>query len=204
MIKPTYYNLSPEKKQRLYLAAKKEFTRVSFNEASINKIIKDAEISRGSFYTYFDDKSDLARSLLCEYFKTVTGQIERVLKEGNGDVFDMFTQLFDITLEYTQIRDDMELFHSLFNSMRTSTDFEGSIVFDQEAKQEHLSYIMGKIDRSRLNLTNDDELKDLLNLLLIVTKQSMAKAMSEQSTKEAARQSFLYKINILKNGALKP
>ncbi|MFZ2539782.1 MAG: TetR/AcrR family transcriptional regulator [Oscillospiraceae bacterium] len=203
MIKSTFYNLPEEKKCRLILAAKKEFIRVSYNEASINKIIKDAGISRGSFYTYFDDKSDLARCLMDEYFKTIGIQIKDALKQGNGDIFAMFTQLFDITIEYTELKNDMELFHSLFRCMHSSSESEGPIIYDKEVKNKHLDYIMGMINREKLNVSSDDDLKDLLELLFIVTKQSLAKIFLKNATKEVAKQSFLNKINILKNGVLK-
>ena len=40
-------------------AAIREFSRVPLDKVSINKIVKYADISRGSFYTYFQDKEDV-------------------------------------------------------------------------------------------------------------------------------------------------
>lgn len=51
-----FEKLSKDKRQRILDAAREEFSRVSYEEASINQIIKNAGISRGSFYTYFEDK----------------------------------------------------------------------------------------------------------------------------------------------------
>jgi AcrR family transcriptional regulator len=45
----TFFNLPEEKRKRILDAAWKEFTTVSFSEASINRIIHAAEISRGSY-----------------------------------------------------------------------------------------------------------------------------------------------------------
>ena len=45
----TFFNLSKEKQEALLEAAKTEFTKVTFHDASINQIIKEAGISRGSF-----------------------------------------------------------------------------------------------------------------------------------------------------------
>jgi len=55
----TFFNLSQEKQQRLLEAARLEFSRVPLYEASISKIIANADIPRGSFYQYFNDKEDL-------------------------------------------------------------------------------------------------------------------------------------------------
>ena len=54
-----FYRLSDEKKMAIRDAAMQEFTRVPFEKASINQIIQNAEISRGSFYTYFEGKRDV-------------------------------------------------------------------------------------------------------------------------------------------------
>ena len=54
-----FLKLSEEKKQRILKAGFEEFARYPFRDASINRIIKNAEISRGSFYTYFEDKMAL-------------------------------------------------------------------------------------------------------------------------------------------------
>ena len=50
--------IAEEKKRRIKKAALKEFARVPLEEISINRIIRDAEIPRGSFYQYFEDKQD--------------------------------------------------------------------------------------------------------------------------------------------------
>jgi AcrR family transcriptional regulator len=56
MPKPTFFNLSTDKKENLIQAARREFSRAPLHEALISNIVKSAEISRGSFYQYFDDK----------------------------------------------------------------------------------------------------------------------------------------------------
>jgi len=58
MPKPTFTNLTNEKKNRIMEACFDEFSRHTFSEASINQIIKEAGISRGSFYQYFESKED--------------------------------------------------------------------------------------------------------------------------------------------------
>ena len=44
----TFYNLPEEKRGRLVKAIYLELARVPFSEMSINRIIKEAQISRGS------------------------------------------------------------------------------------------------------------------------------------------------------------
>ena len=82
-LKEKILKLKEEKKRRILEAAFREFSRVPFREASINRIIKDAEISRGSFYTYFEDKTDLLQILLRDGSKSLTERSE-ILGGGVG------------------------------------------------------------------------------------------------------------------------
>ncbi|MEQ8174611.1 MAG: TetR/AcrR family transcriptional regulator [Syntrophomonadaceae bacterium] len=59
MPKETFHNLSEEKKKRIFDAAVQEFSERRFSDASINQIIKNAGIPKGSFYQYFADKEDI-------------------------------------------------------------------------------------------------------------------------------------------------
>ena len=59
MPKETFYRLPDEKRERIMAAAEREFLENSFEAASINRIIKEAAIPRGSFYQYFEDKKDI-------------------------------------------------------------------------------------------------------------------------------------------------
>lgn len=95
----TFLNLDISKQQKLLEVAKREFCTVPYTEVSINKIIQAAEISRGSFYTYFIDKNDLF-SYILELNKKVLNEMTReVIVSCNGDMRESFLQLFDIFVQ---------------------------------------------------------------------------------------------------------
>jgi AcrR family transcriptional regulator len=64
MPKPTFFNLSQDKRERVVDAAIDEFADNSYQNAGINRIVETAGIAKGSFYQYFSDKEDLFRYLL--------------------------------------------------------------------------------------------------------------------------------------------
>ncbi len=59
MPKQTFYNLNQEKRKRIVNGAKEAFSEKHYNEVTIDTIVNNAKISKGSFYQYFHDKDDL-------------------------------------------------------------------------------------------------------------------------------------------------
>jgi len=64
MPKGTFLNLPQEKKDKIIEVAIDEFAQYSFQNASINRIVENAGIAKGSFYQYFEDKSDVFKYIL--------------------------------------------------------------------------------------------------------------------------------------------
>ena len=91
----TFFRLPEEKRQRLLDAAWEEFTRSRYTSASINRIIHDAHIPRGSFYQYFVDKDDLFYYLLDGVRQHFAGVLMQMLEEAGGDIFQIPAQTFD-------------------------------------------------------------------------------------------------------------
>ncbi len=81
MPKDTFLNLSELKRKAIFDAAVEEFSVHMFSEASINRIVKAAQIPRGSFYQYFDGKEDLFSYVIARIFS----EIEGVMQTRQGD-----------------------------------------------------------------------------------------------------------------------
>jgi AcrR family transcriptional regulator len=84
-----------ERRDQLIEAALDEFTKRSYDDASLNSIIKSAGISKGTFYYHFENKEALYLYLLEHSVAEKWKYIEKRTKEmGQDDVgmgiFDMF------------------------------------------------------------------------------------------------------------------
>ena len=99
-----FYRLPEAKKQVIRQAAIKEFARVPFEKASINQIIQNADISRGSFYTYFEDKQDVVRYIFEDNARQMQECCERELDKNDGNLFDMLEWLFEFTIRKLKSR----------------------------------------------------------------------------------------------------
>ena len=99
MPKQTFLNLPQEKQRRLLKAGFEEFSRVPAIDASISNIIKLAEIPRGSFYQYFEDKYDLQAYLVMQFSQKWYRTWHQLLQEHQGDFFAAVPLLFKDILD---------------------------------------------------------------------------------------------------------
>ena len=64
MPKQTFFNLPEEKRDLIVDLAIEEFSGHDYDLASVSRIVSKANIAKGSFYQYFEDKQDLYFYLL--------------------------------------------------------------------------------------------------------------------------------------------
>lgn len=80
MPRPRFLKLAPEKRASILEAAKAEFAECGFEQASYNRIIEQARLSKGAMYYYFDDKLDLYVTVL----EAVNEEMTAVMGLGDG------------------------------------------------------------------------------------------------------------------------
>lgn len=107
-----FYKLKEDKKKAILDAAKHEFEVFPYSDASINRIIKVAGISRGSFYLYFSDKNDLLMTLIQETLIIPFQQDMEQQRFHNMNAFDYTVVCFDILCQH--ITNEYSLFRQFF------------------------------------------------------------------------------------------
>ena len=117
----TFFNLPKEKQEVLMLAARKEFMSYPLNEVSINRIITDAKIPRGSFYMYFEDKEDLYRYFIETKHSKIMRKVENIIKESNGDFFEAVELAYECFSSITLSEEYQKYFNNIIISIHTST-----------------------------------------------------------------------------------
>ena len=73
MARPRFQNLSAERRSELLEFAANEFAARGYDGASLNRIIQETGLSKGSFYYYFDDKADLFSTVADFAMETILG-----------------------------------------------------------------------------------------------------------------------------------
>lgn len=186
----TFLNLPEDKKETLLQAARKEFAMHPFLEASINRIILEAKIPRGSFYQYFSDKEDL-------YFY-VFEQNKDQLMQGilplldTTTISDFFLKVFDYLMDYFTFWKMEEYYKNVFISIR---QLDPSHV----KKPEVITDALKKKVMERL--TVEEEVKEeLYEMLLALLYKNVISVLKEKKEKEQVRYRYRKLLRIIENG----
>jgi AcrR family transcriptional regulator len=101
MPKQTFFNLAAEKQQRIIDASMEEFAAHPYLKTSINRIIKNADISKGSFYQYFQNKKDLYKYIIDQASDTKMKFLGQKLQDYQKlDFFELLRELFIAGIQF--------------------------------------------------------------------------------------------------------
>ena len=163
----TFLNLPEDKQTRLMDAASREFSAKPYNEASINKIIQEAGIPRGSFYMYFQDKEELFRYLVRGYVEQLLMVLEEALLREGGDVFAAMRALFDYVWEKREER-ALGGMGAMSAIISRNGGMQRGALLDLLDSGEALERLRQSVNPALLDLRREEDLDDLLAVLLSV------------------------------------
>ena len=203
MIKKTFYNLPYEKRKRITDAVIKEFMERPNEKVSISRIIKTAEISRGSFYQYFDDKVDLIEIITKTMFDESSNKAKEILKLSCGDLFVMYIKMFDYFDDYSSQKQTMKIMRNIVDSFKANDDLVSEYLKNRFniALSNNEIYLM--VDRQNLKFQDNESVKCLIEILTQVLKNAIFDVFVAGSDREEVRERLIKKIDIIKQGAVK-
>lgn len=193
----TFFHLPAEKRERLLLAAEEEFARVSYAEASINRMIRAAGIPRGSFYMYFRDKEELFHYLLKRYQDGLLQRLERVLEEQGGDLLGALPALFD------DLRAQRKHWAGLARMLSRNSDMRLGLRLSPLDRPDLGEWLERRVDRDRLDLRGEEDLMDIFRILIYISATAMTQAIFEEDS-GPARARLCAQLDILRRGTAAP
>lgn len=216
--KETFFHLTDEKKERIMKAAEKEFATNPLKDASIAMIIKDAEIPRGSFYQYFENKEDLYyyyfHTMRQSNFEDLVQEIQR----NDGDLFIGFEVFAENMLQTVLKGEHAGFYRNLFLNMdyhafnRVSPEISAARQrHHQQHREEHREdqrKILAYINQSMLKVETSHELSMLLHILMHTVFSTIVEsyrhlAEDEHYNLEQSIQDLKCKLEWIKSGARK-
>ena len=198
-----FYRLPDEKKRIICSAAVKEFARVPVDKVSINQIIKEAEISRGSFYTYFEDKWDLLGCIFEDSQNRLREFCRQALTESDGDIWQMLEKLLLKTIDYCSGKEQFAFIKSVMchtGSEEILKGFSERINNTYGHKNEEIEHWIYENTDKRLMAARDYEEFHCFFQLAMFNIAMEIKSYFEEVPVERIKERFAIKLQILKYG----
>ena len=202
MPKETFLKLPNEKKEKIIKAAQKEFERVPIEEVSIKNIVENAEIARGSFYQYFENKQDLFEYIMTSKTGDMEKNLIEMIEQENGNIINIFINIYDHLIEVGKIRRNNKLFRQIFENIKTSDNLMLTRKEEMNKKLEKILQDLYSKNKDILNIKNEEEFKLVIEILSAITRRRIVASLKYKNSAEA-REDFLKEIEYIKRGILK-
>ena len=198
MPRSTFCRLAPEKQERLLEAATREFSRRSFAEASINQIIKDAGIPRGSFYMYFDDKEDLFCYVMSGYVDQLLMVVRESIFRAGGDLFQGVLDLYDFLLRQGRGQEPGDM-GAMAAILACNSGLQKNMLLGLLDREAVLDGLGDAVDQDMLDLRHDRDLGDILAAVLTVAGPLLYSGLQGDS-RGAVRERLENVLMLMKHG----
>ncbi|MDR1764786.1 MAG: TetR family transcriptional regulator [Lachnospiraceae bacterium] len=141
-----FLRLSREKQEAIKSAAVEEFSNVPFEKVSINRIIRNAGISRGSFYTYFEDKRDILGFMIRDVKLQAFAFFRDRVRSNGGDFWEAMEQFLEYLMGVIADNHLFEIYRNFLVDPNMPAPFEAEHQVGVFSLDEGLGAASGKLD----------------------------------------------------------
>lgn len=195
-----FLNLPEEKQKRIIQASLTEFSRVPFEEVSINRIIQDAGIARGSFYQYFEDKQDLRMYLLGGFRTCLEKKIKIYLDEKRGDLFQFFKDALDEIVKEGMREELKDVCKNVFSQMRYGGDCMKDIVVTTEDGKQWREEVLSQMKENYYPEYSLEELILVGEMLIQQIKEAIANIFLYEEYAGQMKENYYRKVDLIEAG----
>ncbi|MCD7906469.1 MAG: TetR/AcrR family transcriptional regulator [Clostridium sp.] len=201
-----FFNLKEEKRCSIVKAAVHEFCRVPYSAASINQIIKEADISRGSFYTYFEDKDDLLQYLVSGFREKCREQVYDQLERHGGDLFETVCAMLEQVMDAGTGGRGAELYRNALTELNPVTQSRmfgvKGFLHEDDVYRRFIHDLYEQIDAGSCPIGSEEKLACLVEIMMVLVIKAIFMYYMGAADRERILEVTRKQMYILKNGAL--
>ena len=201
-----FNKLPEEKKKAIRDAAMEECIRVPFEKVSINKIIQNAGISRGSFYTYFEDKRDLVRYIFSDTADKLKFFWTKSVVTHGGNLWIASEELLDQAIIFAQRGKMFQMMQSIVlyqDFDKLFAEIHGSNGVGEEKGNEILEALYEVTDKEKFCKNDMDSFAILVSMIMECVMESICWYNRHMESEENIKKIFREKLEILQHGICK-
>jgi AcrR family transcriptional regulator len=136
MVRPRFAKLPPAQQEAILRVALEEFGTHGFHDASLNRVIEAAGISKGSMYYYFDGKGDLFAHVIRTELERLLARVGPLPDLSSGDAEAFWSTLEDY---YFRLMTALGQSPMLAAMLRSWSAASGTPAFQQTAGELELA-----------------------------------------------------------------
>lgn len=191
MPKECFISLPSDKQEKILAAALQEFSLHVYGDSSINQIIKEAGIPRGSFYQYFENKEDLYFTVIEEILHAkLTQFLANRDTETPDDLFAFHESIFKFSLTLLSDEKYRFLFRNLFLSMNFHFNRKIKKIIENSRAE-----VLSGLKPQTAELTT---LTDLLEITQLITQELLLSKIVNNRSDEEILVEYYRKLKLLK------
>ena len=201
-----FYKLPEEKKKAIRDAAMEECIRVPFEKVSINKIIQNAGISRGSFYTYFEDKRDLVRYIFSDTADKLKFFWTKSVVSHGGNLWIASEELLDQAIIFAQKGKMFQMMQSIVlyqDFDKLFAEIHGSNGVGEKKENEILEALYEVTDKAEFRKVDMDTFGILVSMIMGCVMESIGWYNRYMESEENIKKIIREKLEILQHGICK-
>ena len=194
-----FYNLKEKKKANIFAAISRCLRMTNYDDLSVNEIVAEADISRGSFYNYFVDKNDAVKSMidsdLRKYFDMYMDSIKESNNsffEGTRNVYKSIANTLSDKINLT-IMKNMKFFSELVFESIKSKKYETSL-------KEIVQWLIDNTSEGKTILNSYQKMSRVLDMVLALVMNSIFTQTITQEVPFVDNSDFEYKLHIIEKG----
>lgn len=199
----TFFKLPKEKQNNIVEASLKEFKRVLLKDASINKIIKDATIPRGSFYNYFEDINDLYIYSINKYKNKFINVFKASLKDKKGDLIETTKKIYDEIIYHCTKDNNKQLIKNIFLNLNYNISIKSRLECEQLNDKYELIELLEQVNKDNLNIKTEEELIYIIDIIISFVMHGLIEIFLDNKNPKEVKEKINKQLEILKRGIYK-
>lgn len=202
MPKEMFFHIKEEKRKKFIEASIEEFTTKSFEQVSVNSIVRKANVARGSFYNYFESLEELFNYIFQSIRKERLIYGKQLIKEGERNYFTFMKKLFAYDYDLYNEKGHYSLFRNYIHFVqfiqKGSLKKELTLSSLQDGNTD--IYDIGKMFNYQQYGVTIEEFTDIIEIVMLIMINTFLKSDSENLNKEEIISLFNRRISILEKG----
>ena len=199
-----FFNLPEEKQMKIVGASMCELSRVPADKISINKIIKTAGISRGSFYQYFEDKSDLLDYILSDFKNIIQKCFRKNLEKYNGNLFKMTEAVYDEIILLGRDENNLKIMKNFLLGMKFTKNDRLNFMKLFDISESFLNDIFSPyVNQNNFRDVSENFVRVIIEIICLLMRQSFTDIFSDYQNRDIYKKDFYIQLDIIRHGAIK-